>query len=99
MKLGESATRRHERDRLARNLHNSVVRDLMEIGYASRLGRDLEDPLAAKNQFDAIEFAAESCLQAIRCEIAALNNDWEQDKTPSVTDVVQLLKSTTAQGG
>jgi signal transduction histidine kinase len=96
--IKRTATRRHERDRLARNLHNSVVRDLMEIGYASRLGRDLEDPLAAKNQFDAIESAAESCLRAIRCEIAALNNDWEQDKTPSVTGVIQLLKSTDSAG-
>ena len=96
--IRRSATLRHERDRLARNLHNSVVRDLMEIGYSSRIGRDLEDPLAAKKQFDAIESAAESCLQAIRCQIAALNNDWEQDATPSVADVVQLLKSTGSAG-
>jgi signal transduction histidine kinase len=96
--IRQSATRRHERDRLARNLHNSVVRNLMEIGYASRLGRDLEDPLGAKKQFDAIESAAESCLQAIRSQIAALNNDWEQDTTPTVARVVQLLKSTSSAG-
>jgi signal transduction histidine kinase len=96
--ISRSVERRHERDRLARNLHNTVVHDLMEIGYASRLGRDLEVPLAAKNQFDAIESAAESCLRAIRGEIAGLNNDWEEGRTPNIADVVRLLKSTSSAG-
>ncbi len=92
--IRQSATRRHERDGLARNLHDSVVRNLMEIGYISRLGRDVCDPLGPKKHFDAIESAAESCLQAIRNQIAALNSDWDGDSTPAVEDVVHVLKST-----
>jgi signal transduction histidine kinase len=90
--LRQSAVRRHERDRLARHLHDSVVRSLMEIGYRSRLGRDLDDHLDAREHFDAIEAAAESCLQAIRTQIAALSSEWD-DCNPSVENVLDTLKS------
>jgi signal transduction histidine kinase len=91
--LRESATRRHERDRLARDLHDSVVHNLMEIGYASRLGRDLDDPLSARKHFDAIETAAESCLQAIRGKIAALTSEWDERDSPTAENVVDLLRT------
>ena len=90
----QSAARRHERDRLARDLHDSVIHGLMEIGYMSRLGRDLHDPLDAKRHFDAIEAAAESCLRAIRGQIAALTNDLDGCYSPTVENVIDLLKST-----
>lgn len=89
----QSATRRREREHLARHLHDSVVRNLMEIGYATRLGRDITDPLSAKKHFDAIEAAAESCLEAIRGQIAALTNDWDDRSTPTLGNIIDLLRS------
>jgi signal transduction histidine kinase len=89
-----AAMRRRERDQLARNLHDSVVRNLMEIGYSSRVGRDLNDPMGARRHFDAIEIAAESCLQAIRGQIAALTSDWDGRTPPTLESVINLLRST-----
>jgi signal transduction histidine kinase len=89
-----AAARRRERDQMARDLHDSVVRNLMEIGYASRVGRDLNDPLSARKHFDAIELAAESCLQAIRGQIAALSSDWDGQTPPTLERVVELLRTT-----
>jgi signal transduction histidine kinase len=91
--IKKAAARRRERDRLARDLHDSVVRNLMEIGYASRLGRDLSDPLGAQKHFDAIEAAAESCLQAIRGKIAALTDDWD-GRPPTIENIISLMRST-----
>jgi signal transduction histidine kinase len=48
--------------------------------------------LGAKRHFDAIEAAAESCLQAIRGRIACLTTDW--DDTPTLADIIGLLRST-----
>lgn len=90
--IKKAAARRRERDRLARDLHDSVVRNLMEIGYASRVGRDLNDPLGARKHFDAIEAAAESCLQAIRGQIAALTNDWD-GTPPTIENVISVMRS------
>jgi signal transduction histidine kinase len=91
--IKKAAARRRERDRLARDLHDSVVRNLMEIGYASRVGRDLSDPLGAQKHFDAIEAAAESCLQAIRGKIAALTDDWD-GRPPTIENIISLMRST-----
>ena len=91
--LRQSATRRRERDRLARQLHDSVIHNLMEIGYLSRVGRDLDDSPSAKKHFDAIEFVAESCLQAIRRQIATLTNEWDVCRQPTAENVVELLRS------
>jgi signal transduction histidine kinase len=91
--LRQSATRRHERDRLARQLHDSVIHNLMEIGYLSRVGRDLSDPPSSKKHFDSIEAVAESCLQAIRQQIATLTNEWDVLRPPTVENVVELLRS------
>ncbi len=79
---------------MARNLHDSVVRNLMEIGYASRVARDLSDPTGARKHFDAIELAAESCLQAIRGQIAALTSDWDGRSPPTIESVIHLLRAT-----
>jgi signal transduction histidine kinase len=89
-----AAARRRERDQMARDLHDSVVRNLMEIGYASRVGRDLSDPTGARKHFDAIELAAESCLQAIRGQIAALTSDWDGRTPPTIDSVINLLRTT-----
>jgi signal transduction histidine kinase len=89
-----AAARRRERDRLARDLHDSVVRNLMEIGYASQVGRDLNDPMGARKHFDAIELAAETCLQAIRGQIATLTSDWDGQSPPTLESVINLLRTT-----
>ena len=65
--------------------------------YSSRelaLGRDLDDPGGAQKHFDAIEAAAESCLQAIRGQIAALTSDWDGRSSPTAENVVNHLKAT-----
>lgn len=90
--LRQSDARQLERDRLARQLHNSVIHNLMEIGYLSRVGRD-NDPPNAKKHFDAIEAVAESCLQAIRQQIAALTNEWDVYRQPTAENIVELLRS------
>jgi signal transduction histidine kinase len=94
-RVKQSALRRRERENLARDLHDSVIRNLMEIGYASRVGRDMVDPLGAKKHFDAIEVAAESCLQSIRGQIAALTTDWDDKSAPTLSNIIELLRSTT----
>jgi signal transduction histidine kinase len=93
-RIRQTAARRNERDRLAHNLHDSVLRNLMEIGYASQLGRDAADLSGARQHFGAIETAAEYCLKAIRRQIGTLKSDWEAHYQPTADEIVDLLKAT-----
>jgi signal transduction histidine kinase len=63
----------------------------MEIGYLSRVGRDNDAP-SAKKHFDAIEAVAETCLQTIRQQIAALSNEWDVCRQPTAENIVELLR-------
>jgi signal transduction histidine kinase len=91
-RLRLSTARRAERDRIARDLHDTVVRRLMEIGYESRLGRDRRNGGHPSHHFDAIEAAAESCLQTIRGHIGALTREWDGAERPTAAELLGRLR-------
>jgi len=91
-RLRLSTVRRNERDRIARDLHDTVVRRLMEIGYESRLGRDRLDGAQANHHLEAIEAAAESCLQTIRGHIGALTREWDGAERPTAAELLGRLQ-------
>ncbi len=98
-RLRQMSARRSERQRLARDLHDTVVRKLIEIGYESQLGRDVTDARGAHAHFSAIERAAEACLSIIRRQIGALASDWDHARQPTTQDVVHLLRTTSSPRG
>lgn len=92
-RIRQSTARRIERDHIARDLHDTVVRGLMEIGYESRLGRDRRDAKLTFGHFEAIERAAESCLQTIRGHIGTLTRESEGTQHLSAADVLGKLRA------
>lgn len=73
----QKVMRRREQERLAAQLHDSVMRSLMEIGFQAEQGIDgpgatADDELQAR--FGVIARAAESCLETLRGHIAELTS-------------------------
>jgi len=98
-RLRQMSARRSERQRLARDLHDTVVRKLIEIGYESQLGRDTTHATGAHAHFTAIERAADACLTIIRGQIGAMASDWDHGHQPTTSDVVDLLRTTSSKRG
>lgn len=84
--------RRIERERLASELHDSVVRHLMEIGFESEAGTDASMDPAVKHRFDAIGHAAQSCLETIREHIAEMTTERSDVGARPVEEVLQALR-------
>lgn len=82
--------RRLERERLAGELHDSVVRHLMEIGFESEAGATAEP--AVRHRFDAISHAAQSCLEKIRNHIAEMTAESPDADSRPVEEVLQALR-------
>lgn len=86
--------RRQERERLAGELHDSVVRYLMEIGLESEAGAGASADPSAKRHFDAISHAAQSCLELVRERIADMTAIGTDVDARPVEEVLQTLKLT-----
>lgn len=90
--------RRLERERLAGELHDSVVRYLMEIGLESdTVIYGSADPVT-RQRFDAISHAAQSCLEMVRERIASMTNASSDAETRPVEEVIQTLKLVGSRG-
>jgi signal transduction histidine kinase len=63
---------RRERERLAAQLHDSVVRSLLEIGFNANEAMALPADSAVRHRFSIIGQAAEFCLEQLRSSLANL---------------------------
>lgn len=83
--------RRREQERLAAQLHDSVMRSLMEIGFQAEQGIDgpvADDELQAR--FGVIARAAESCLETLRGHIAELTSG--AMRHASLDDLLEVVR-------
>lgn len=65
--------RKREQERLASDLHDSVVRALVEIGFHAREGLVVPTDPTLRNRLSIISHAAELCLEELRDQIAVLS--------------------------
>jgi signal transduction histidine kinase len=66
---------RRERERLAGQLHDSVVRALLEIGFEANEAMALPGDSEVRHRFSIIGRAAESCLEQLRNSLANLADE------------------------
>jgi signal transduction histidine kinase len=71
--------RRQERERFALDLHDSVVRGLVEIGFTAEAGRAGAADPALRGQLEAIGLIAERCMDTLRDQLAVLAEHREDD--------------------
>lgn len=88
----DAVMRRMGRERLASELHDSVVRHLIEIGFESEAGTDASVDPIVKHRFDAISHAAQSCLETIREHIADMTTDSSDICERPVEEVFEALR-------
>ena len=88
-----AVVRRLEQERLAFQLHDSLVRDLMEIGFTAEAGLAVATDSPARNQLEAIGRTAELCLEKVREEIMRMANDGGLAESASVGEVIEQLRS------
>jgi signal transduction histidine kinase len=88
-----AAMRRLEQERLAFELHDSLVRDLMEIGFAAEAGLAVAGDAKLRNHLEAIGETAETCLERVRGEITRMANGSQFDPA-SVGEVLERLRAT-----
>jgi signal transduction histidine kinase len=84
--------RRLEQERLAFEIHDSVVRALVEVGFRAETGLNIAEDPRLKQQFEAVGRAAEVCLEKIREQIAQLWSESETGERP-LGEVVAALKT------
>jgi len=87
-----SVMRRLEQERLAFELHDSLVRDLMEIGFTAEAGLALAGDSQVRNQLEAIGRTAELCLEKVREEITRMANDGGLEERASAGEVIEGLR-------
>jgi signal transduction histidine kinase len=88
-----SVMRRLEQERLAFELHDSLVRDLMEIGFTAEAGLAVAGDAKLRNHLQAIGQTAETCLERVREEITRMANR-NQFGPASVGEVLEQLRAT-----
>jgi signal transduction histidine kinase len=88
-----AAMRRLEQERLAFELHDSLVRDLMEIGFTAEAGLAVAGDTKLRNHLQAIGETAETCLERVREEITRMANG-NQFAPASVGEVLEHLRAT-----
>ncbi|MBO0877105.1 MAG: GAF domain-containing protein, partial [Pseudonocardia sp.] len=64
--------RRQERERLGLDLHDSVVRGLVEIGFTAEAGRAGATDPTLRGQLESIGRIAERCMEQLRDHLATL---------------------------
>jgi signal transduction histidine kinase len=93
-----SVMRRLEQERLAFELHDSLVRDLVEIGFTAEAGLAVASESHVRNQLEAIGRTAEVCLEKIRDEITRMANDGGLAESASVGEVLEELRCMHSHG-
>ena len=88
-----AVVRRLEQERLAFQLHDSLVRDLMEIGFTAEAGLAVVTDSPVRNQLEAIGRTAELCLEKVREEIMRMANDGGLAESASVGEIIEQLRS------
>jgi signal transduction histidine kinase len=81
-----------EQERLAFKLHDSLVRDLMEIGFTAEAGLAAACDSVVRNQLEAIGRTAELCLEKVREEITGLVAESDSRQAMPVAEVIQQLR-------
>jgi signal transduction histidine kinase len=85
---------RRERERLAGQLHDSVVRALLEIGFQANEAMDLPGDSAMRHRFSIIGRAAESCLEQLRDSLANLADEPAREAGAlTVAEIFESLRS------
>jgi signal transduction histidine kinase len=88
-----SVMRRLEQERLAFELHDSLVRDLMEIGFTAEAGLADAEETNLRDHLQAIGRTAETCLERVREEITRMADGNQFDPT-SVGEILEHLRVT-----
>lgn len=87
-----SALRSHERDRLASAMHDSVVRNLVEIGYHAEAGMLRSPDQSLCSLLEAISTAASTALNQVRSEIfSPVGADREHCATGEMVETLRLV--------
>jgi signal transduction histidine kinase len=85
---------RRERERLAGQLHDSVVRALLEIGFQANEAMDLPGDSAVRHRFSIIGRAAEFCLEQLRNSLANLADEPAHEAgSLTVNEIFHSLRS------
>jgi signal transduction histidine kinase len=93
------AMRRLEQERLAFDLHDSLVRDLMQIGFAAEAGSLGSDDPTLRGHFEVIGRTAETCLEKVRSEVTRMAvAEASADEQSPVGEVIEALRSTYSRG-
>lgn len=88
-----SVMRRLEQERLAFELHDSLVRDLMEIGFTAEAGLSTTHDSALRRQLEAIGRTAEQCLEKVRDEITRMASSREMSDRSSIGEIIEELRA------
>lgn len=89
----QAVVRRLDQERLAFQLHDSIVRTLIEIGYEADTGLRVNDDPSLRNHLERIGHATEACLQAIREQIATMANPGNSPGAVDLGDVLAAIDS------
>jgi signal transduction histidine kinase len=85
---------RRERERLAAQLHDSVVRALLEIGFQANEAMVLPSDSAVRHRFSIIGRAAEYCLAQLRDSLANLADEPAREAgSLTVAQIFESLRS------
>jgi signal transduction histidine kinase len=85
--------RRLEQEQLAFQLHDSIVRSLIEIGFEAENGLRVNDDPNLRHRFERIGQAAETCLQAIREQLASMADPAGEAAEVAVGEVLASCES------
>ncbi len=86
-----SLIQHREKERLAAQLHDSVVRSLLEIGLHAEEGLTVPGDPGLRHRFSIIGRAAEYCLEQLRSSIADLTE--EQPPSTTTMSIGQIFES------
>jgi signal transduction histidine kinase len=89
-----SLLQRRERERLAGQLHDSVVRALLEIGFQANEAMVLPSDSEVRHRFSIIGRAAESCLEQLRDSLSNLADEPAREAgSLTVGEIFESLRS------
>src|SRR5262245_26568414 len=89
-----SLLQRRERERLAGELHDSVVRALLEIGFQANEAMVLPSDSELRHRFSIIGRAAESCLEQLRDSLANLADEPSREAgSLTIAEIFESLRS------
>lgn len=88
----QAVLRRLEQERLAFQLHDSVVRSLIEIGYEAESGLVVNEDPTLRHRFERIGQAAETCLQTIRQQLTRMTSPVDGEAEAPLGEVLAALE-------